>query len=85
MDIKLDEQKKKLIYKLTSSIVLDLSVDNDACGQFNVGGNMTRKAEESYPTDQKEKDLENLHLERIGMLIENLESNMRSSIDQICI
>uniref|UniRef100_A0A914E5D0 F-actin-capping protein subunit beta n=1 Tax=Acrobeloides nanus TaxID=290746 RepID=A0A914E5D0_9BILA len=65
-------------YKLTSTIMLWLQTDNDSTGTMNIGGSLTRQVEQDCPVNEQ-----NPHLVNIGKMIEELESKMRSMLNDV--
>lgn len=60
-------------YKLTSTVILHLSNENDALGEMNLSGNMTRQVEADLPVESDAS-----HIANIGRLVEDMELKMRN-------
>lgn len=69
----MDESKKKATYKITTSVILDMSIKNDQVGEVTISGSLIKAREESY-SYEKEKVLDEFHLEKIGKLVEEMET-----------
>ncbi|CAI4232071.1 unnamed protein product [Auanema sp. JU1783] len=65
-------------YKLTSTLMLWLQTNKPGSGTMNLGGSLTRQVEQDCPLNEQ-----NPHLVNIGRMIEDLESKMRSTINEI--
>ena len=60
-------------YKLTSTVILHLGTKNEALGDMDLSGNMTRQIEQDMPiTDDAS------HIVNVGILVEDMELKMRS-------
>ena len=42
IDVKCDESKLKWTYKITTSVVLEMTIDSKQTGDFNVNGSLTK-------------------------------------------
>ena len=60
-------------YKLTSTVILRLSMASDALGDMDLSGNMTRQLEHDMPV----KD-DSSHIVNIGKMVEDMELKMRN-------
>lgn len=60
-------------YKLTSTVILHLSTGNDALGDMDLGGNMTRQIEQDMPVHDDAS-----HIVNVGKLVEDMELKMRN-------
>ena len=60
-------------YKLTSTVILHLSTSNEALGDMDLSGNMTRQIEQDMPVQD---DLS--HIVNVGKLVEDMELKMRN-------
>jgi len=65
-------------YKLTSTIMLALTVSGKGQGTSNLSGTLTRQVEE-----QRKVNDNSPHLVNIGQMIEDMELKMRNSMDQV--
>jgi len=71
---------KKATYKLTTTIMLDMGIDNSDLGNTNLSGSLTRQAEATKTLGDKDS-----HLANMGRLIEDMEIDMRSNINELYI
>jgi capping protein beta len=69
-------------YKLTTTIMLSMKVANQSIGDANLSGSLTRQAESKMPLND---GLGKTHITNMGTIIENLEIDMRSNLDQLYI
>ena len=69
---------KSAHYQLTSTILLDLDTCAQDVGTFDLSGSMTRQAEQEFPLDNWKS-----HIVNIGRFVEDMESKMRHSIQDI--
>lgn len=60
-------------YKLTSTVILQLSSEAEALGTLGLSGNLTRQVEFELPVDS-----DNSHIANIGKLVEDMELKMRN-------
>ena len=60
-------------YKLTSTVILRLNAENDALGEMDLSGNMTRQIEQ----DMLVQD-DSSHIVNVGKLVEDMELKMRN-------
>ena len=60
-------------YKLTSTVILRLSTENDTLGSMDLSGNMTRQIEQDMPVTD-----DSSHIVNVGKLVEDMESKMRN-------
>ena len=60
-------------YKLTSTVILHLSTGNEALGDMDLSGNMTRQVEQDMPVQG-----DSSHIVNVGKLVEDMELKMRN-------
>ena len=60
-------------YKLTSTVILRLSTVNEALGDMDLSGNMTRQIEQDMPVTDDAS-----HVVNVGKLVEDMELRMRN-------
>lgn len=60
-------------YKLTSTVILRLSTENDALGEMDLSGSMTRQVEQDIPVQDDPS-----HIVNVGKLVEDMELKMRN-------
>lgn len=102
IDIKEDD-KKKITFKITSSIILEMAIKDNKAGDVNISGSLTKavnniylkinivfretcfwyKKKEEIFSAEHEKDMDSFYLEKIGRLVEDMESYLRSHLDTI--
>ncbi|KAL0352471.1 UNVERIFIED_CONTAM: putative F-actin-capping protein subunit beta [Sesamum calycinum] len=63
-------------YCLTSSVMLSLTTNNDSAGTFNLSGSIRRQM-------NMELSVAEGHLCNMGKMIEEMESKLRNSLDQV--
>ncbi|CAD6192455.1 unnamed protein product [Caenorhabditis auriculariae] len=73
-----ERSSRQAHYKLTSTIMLWLQTNKSSSGIMNLGGSLTRQNEMDAPINDQ-----NPHLVNIGKMIEDQESKMRSTINEI--
>ena len=72
-----DSDKAK--YRLTSTVILDLDSNLPGIDQFGLSGSLTRTAEQEQETVKDHS----AHLVHIGRMVEQMESQMRSGLQEI--
>lgn len=60
-------------YKLTSTVILHLSTGNEALGEMDLSGNMTRQVEQDMAVQN-----DGSHIINVGKLVEDMELKMRN-------
>lgn len=65
-------------YKLTSTVILHLSTGNEALGEMDLSGNMTRQIEQDMPVED-----DTSHIANIGKLVEDMELKMRNLLQEV--
>jgi capping protein beta len=60
-------------YKLTSTVILHLANENQALGEMDLSGNMTRQVEADLPVESDAS-----HIANVGRLVEDMELKMRN-------
>jgi hypothetical protein len=60
-------------YKLTSTVILHLANENEALGEMDLSGNMTRQMEVDLPVESDAS-----HVANVGRLVEDMELKMRN-------
>ena len=95
VDVKLDPSNKSATYKVTTSVIMEMAVKTPDAGEIILSGSLSKKVllsltssylkiqlEETYNiTDNK--SLDEFHLSKIGRMIEDIETRMRTSLDTI--
>ncbi|KAI3402739.1 CAP2 [Candida oxycetoniae] len=78
----LPEGKNKVLYKLTTSVILDLQ--NKETNSLSLSGNLTRQLEQSQLLDLNNGvNLETNHLINIGTMVEKAEYNIRNVLQEV--
>lgn len=71
-------------YKLTSTVILNLGTNQDAVGDLDLAGNMTRQTEQDLPVNgPREADTEQSHIVNIGRMVEDMEGRMRNLMQEV--
>ncbi|KAL8765992.1 MAG: hypothetical protein Q9209_007081 [Squamulea sp. 1 TL-2023] len=65
-------------YKLTSTVILRLSTGNEALGDMDLSGNMTRQIEQDMPVHDDAS-----HIVNVGKLVEDMELKMRNLLQEV--
>ncbi|KAL8972301.1 MAG: hypothetical protein Q9183_000630 [Haloplaca sp. 2 TL-2023] len=65
-------------YKLTSTVILHLGTKNEALGDMDLSGNMTRQIEQDMPVQD-----DNSHIVNVGKLVEDMELKMRNLLQEV--
>ncbi|XP_065842420.1 F-actin-capping protein subunit beta-like [Oscarella lobularis] len=65
-------------YKLTSTAMLWLQTHKDGSGMMNLGGSLTRQADQELPVTTASP-----HIANIGRMIEDMETKIRSTLNEI--
>lgn len=65
-------------YKLTSTVILHLSAANEALGEMDLSGNLTRQTETDLPVEN-----DSSHIANIGKLVEDMEFKMRNLLQDV--
>ncbi|KAL4907494.1 F-actin-capping protein subunit beta [Aspergillus multicolor] len=65
-------------YKLTSTVILHLSNENEALGEMDLSGNMTRQIEVDMPVDSDAS-----HVANVGKMVEDMELKMRNLLQEV--
>lgn len=66
VDIKMtDPAKKKVTYKCTGSVVLEMEIQDEKAGSVNISGTLTKSKEEVKPVEAG-LDMHAFHLRNIG-------------------
>jgi len=65
-------------YKLTSTVMLWLQTNKEASGMMNLGGSLTRQAEQDSAVSDS-----NSHIANIGKMVEDMENKVRNTLNEI--
>ncbi|CDK25037.1 unnamed protein product [Kuraishia capsulata CBS 1993] len=69
---------KSAAYKITSTVILDLSTEDNSDNSIYLSGNLTRQTEKSQTyTDS------NSHISSIGSMVEEIESKLRNMLQEV--
>lgn len=74
------DHTKEALYRLTTSVLLSMQVNRKELGDLNLDGTLTRQNERTCEFKTTED-----HLPNMGRLIEDMEIEMRSSLDRLYI
>jgi capping protein beta len=80
---KTGENGIEAVYKLTTTIMLQMSFNHKICGKVNLAGSMTKQFIQK--NEIKSYIDESQHVENIGNLVEDMENNMRNIIEEVYI
>jgi len=81
VQFKKDGNRIKVTYKLTTTIILQMFFKHTTCGEVDLSGSVTRQNEETY---EIKSYLDNqFHIEKIGKMVEELESTLRNQIEEV--
>lgn len=77
--------KRSAHYKLTSTVILDLSLSNpSSVGDLELAGNLTRQQEQDQAiTGLREAEVESSHVGNIGRMVEEMETRMRNLLQEV--
>ncbi|CAH0515640.1 unnamed protein product [Peronospora belbahrii] len=76
----LDQGRKKATYRLTTSVLLYMKVNRPELGHLSLDGTLTRQAERTM-----EYDDQFTHVSNMGRMVEDMEIDMRASLDGLYI
>ncbi len=60
-------------YKLTSTVILRLGAEDEALGEMDLSGSMTRQTQQDMPVEDDKS-----HVVNVGKLVEDMEGKMRN-------
>lgn len=72
------DQGRTTHYKLTSTVILQLSTASDALGSMDLSGNLTRQQETDMVADN---DI--AHVSNVGKMVEDMEGKMRGLLQEV--
>lgn len=76
--------KRSAHYKLTSTVILDLGLKNEAVGGLELAGNLTRQQEQDLAIHGlREAEVEQSHVANIGRMVEDMETRMRNLLQEV--
>lgn len=70
--------RKSAVYKITSTVILDLNSKVQSLGSLDLSGNLTRQTEQSLPVEDSGS-----HIANIGSMIEDIESKLRNVLNEV--
>lgn len=74
--------EEKKIYTLITTVTLTMAFSNNTCGNVSLSGSLTR----NISVEKNEKEFYSVeHIENIGKMVEDLESNISNILDAIYI
>lgn len=71
--LEVTERGRAAKYKLTSTVILSLGSANEALGELDLSGNMTRQVEADMSVESDET-----HVVNVGKMVEDMELKMRN-------
>ncbi|ODQ67514.1 F-actin capping protein, beta subunit [Nadsonia fulvescens var. elongata DSM 6958] len=71
-------KRNSATYRITSTVILDMVKESQTVGKLNLSGNLTRQLEKELPVDEPTS-----HISNIGTLIEDIESKIRNSLQEV--
>ena len=83
IEMKVDDQSKKITYKLNTTVLIEMKIKNDRVGDVDLSGFMKKTREDSQKLP--ESNLDEFHLAVVGRLVEDMETYMRQQLDTIYI
>lgn len=75
------DKKGHFEYKLTTTVMVSMKIQNDSVGGVDLTGSMTQQSTQVHAVDDKEK----FHLAHLGKMLEEMELKVRSSIEGVYI
>jgi capping protein beta len=76
--VEVTDAKKNATYKLTSTVMLSIETENEATGNVNLSGSLTRQESKDFPVNEA-----NTHVINIGKMVEDMEYRLRQTLEQI--
>jgi hypothetical protein len=70
--------RRSAIYKITSTVILDLESKSSELGALGLSGNLTRQTERVMPIEDDAS-----HIANIGTLVEEIESKLRNILNEV--
>ncbi|KAL2519852.1 putative F-actin-capping protein subunit beta [Forsythia ovata] len=74
--IEVRQEEEIAHYSLTSTVMLSLTTNDESSGTFNLSGSIRRQMNMDLPVSEG-------HLCNMGRMIEEMESKLRNSLDQV--
>ncbi len=76
--------KRSAHYKLTSTVILDLSTQSAAVDNLELAGNLTRQTQQELPLGGiRDAEVEQGHVVNIGRMVEDMETRMRNLLQEV--
>lgn len=76
--------KRSAHYKLTSTVILDLSTSSPAVDTLELAGNLTRQTQQDLPlSGLREAEVEQGHVVNVGRMVEDMETRMRNLLQEV--
>lgn len=76
-----ETSSSKATYKLTTTVMLSMNVVKEEVGETLLAGSLTRQSESTCVVNNEDKN----HLANIGRMIEEMECDMRSNLNELYI
>jgi len=77
-----DKGNDQFLYKLTTTVIVEMAVDNDTVGEVDLSGSMTKQQSKTARLDASTGTG---HLQHMGKLVEEMELTIRNAIEGIYI
>ena len=81
IDVKENKADKKFVYKLMTTVMLNMTAEKTEIGNTNMSGSLQRQSE----TTSIVNDAKTQHAATIGRMIEDMEIDIRSSLHELYI
>mmetsp|Transcript_24341 Transcript_24341/g.78645 ORF Transcript_24341/g.78645 Transcript_24341/m.78645 type:complete len:283 (-) Transcript_24341:297-1145(-) len=78
--VEVAEDGTRATYKLTTTVMLSMGVQQEQVGDSNLSGSLTRTATKTCPFDDAKP-----HLANVGTMIEDVETDIRTYLDSLYI
>jgi capping protein beta len=75
-----EESSSNATYRLTTTVMLHMSVDKQELGNTVMSGSLTRQTEMSSAVNETKT-----HIANMGRMIEDMENDMRSNLNELYI
>lgn len=72
--------RRSATYRCTSTVILDMGLENEKLGKLDLSGNLTRQTERTMAL---EGGSETAHVVNIGTIVEEMESKMRNVLNEV--
>jgi len=76
--VEVKDNRKSAHYKLTSTVMLNITTENAETGSVSLAGSLTRQAEQDFPVNDASP-----HVINIGKMVEDMEIKLRTTLEMI--